>query len=169
MGWLHDLAHATSAAGKIGFAIVGVIAFLAVIGLVLLLVDRAPKTGREKIQAFLFLLPALVLLLIGLIAPIVRTVQSSLTSGEVDRPGCVPIASLPKRCVLNEGGACTSFANFNWIFTNDDPTTAFWNTLLWTLLAPAPATAIGLGYAYAIEKIRGEGFAKALVFLPAAI
>jgi alpha-glucoside transport system permease protein len=43
------------------------------------------------------------------------------------------------------------------------------HTLLWTLVAPIIATAVGLAYAYAIDKVRGEGFAKALVFLPTAI
>ena len=35
--------------------------------------------------------------------------------------------------------------------------------------ADSPPRSIGLGYAYAIDKIRGEAFAKALVFLPTAI
>ena len=45
----------------------------------LILVDRAPKTGREKWQAFLFLLPALILVLIGLLIPIIHTAIESLT------------------------------------------------------------------------------------------
>jgi alpha-glucoside transport system permease protein len=143
--------------------------FFGVIGLLLLLVDRAPKTGREKIQAFLFLLPAIVLLGIGLVGPIIRTAISSLTSGEVDRQGCVPLPSLPKRCVIDPGGAWNNFAHFRWVFTNDEAFSAFKNTILWTLVAPIGATLIGLGYAYAIDKIRGEGFAKSLVFLPTAI
>lgn len=169
MGWLSDLAHSGSSWSKIGFALIMVAVFFAVLGLVLLLVDRAPKTGREKVQAFLFLLPAFALLALGLIGPIIKTAVSSLTSAEVDRPGCVPLPALPKRCVLSAGGDWNNFAHFRWLFTNEDSVTAFWNTILWTLIAPAAATAIGLGYAYAIDKIRGEGFAKALVFLPTAI
>jgi len=169
MSWLHDLAHSSSGWGKFFFALLIVAAFFAVIGLLLLLIDRAPKTGREKIQAFLFLLPALVLLGIGLVGPIIRTAISSLTSGEVDRRNCVPLASLPGRCVLDQGGAWNNFANFRWVFANSDQRSAFWNTILWTLIAPAAATLIGLIYAYAIDKIRGEAFAKALVFLPTAI
>jgi alpha-glucoside transport system permease protein len=140
-----------------------------VIGLLLLLIDRAPKTGREKIQAFLFLLPAIILLGIGLIGPIVRTAISSLTSGEIDREGCVPLAAFPKRCVIDAGGSWNNFAHFKWVFTDDTAVKALENTLLWTLIAPIAATLIGLGYAYAIDKIRGEAFAKALVFLPTAI
>jgi alpha-glucoside transport system permease protein len=169
VGWLHDLAHASSAGGKIGFAILMVVVFFAVMGLLLFLIDRAPKTGREKIQAGLFLLPAVILLALGLIWPIIKTAISSLTSAEVDRAHCVPLPTDPKRCVQDPGGSWNNFEHFKWIFTNDGPTTAFWNTILWTLVAPICATLIGLGYAYAIDKIRGEAFAKALVFLPTAI
>lgn len=169
MGWLHDLAHSDSGWGKIGFAILMVAVFFAVIGVLLFLVDRAPKTGREKVQAFLFLLPAIILLAIGLIGPIIKTAVSSLTSGEVDREGCVPIPTNPHRCVISTGGTWNNFAHFKWIFTDDTARQAFWNTLIWTAIAPLAATLVGLGYAYAIDKIRGEGFAKALVFLPTAI
>jgi alpha-glucoside transport system permease protein len=169
MGWLHDLAHTGNGWGKIFFAVLMVAVFFAIIGLLLLVVDRAPKTGREKIQAFLFLLPAIILLGVGLVGPIIRTAISSLTSGEVDRPGCVPLASLPGRCVLSKGGDWNNFAHFKWIFTDAGAFSAFKNTIVWTLIAPVAATIIGLGYAYAIDKIRGEAFAKALVFLPTAI
>src|SRR3954447_9975699 len=143
--------------------------FFGVIGILLWLIDRVPKTGREKIQAGLFLLPAFILLALGLVWPIIKTAISSLTSAEVDRRGCVPLATDPGRCVVSKGGSWNNFAHFKWIFTNDGPTTAFWNTILWAVLPPPAATLIGLGYAYAIDKIRGEAFAKALVFLPTAI
>ena len=49
----------------------GVVAFFAVVGILLLVVDRAPKRGREKIQLIAFLAPALVLLAVGLLYAIV--------------------------------------------------------------------------------------------------
>ena len=168
MHWLYELAHSSSTAGKIVFALMMIVLFFAVLGVVLFLVDRAPRTGREKIQAFLFLLPALVLLAIGLVGPIIRTAVSSLTSGEIDKKNCIPNLT-PGGCVADRGGEWNNFAHFKWIFTNDSARSALFNTLLWTLVAPLAATLIGLGYAYAIDKIRGEGFAKALVFLPTAI
>jgi alpha-glucoside transport system permease protein len=168
MHWLYELAHTSSTGGKIVFALLMVLLFFGVIGAVLFLVDRAPKTGREKIQAFLFLLPALILLAIGLVGPIIRTAVSSLTSGEIDKKNCIPNLT-PGGCVADPGGKWNNFAHFKWIFTNDGARSALFNTLLWTLVAPLAATLIGLGYAYAIDKIRGEGFAKALVFLPTAI
>jgi alpha-glucoside transport system permease protein len=169
VNWLHDLAHSGSAGGKLFFALLMVALFFAVLGLLLMVVDRAPKRGREKYQAFLFLLPAVILLCIGLVGPIIRTAISSLTSGEIDRQGCIPIKSNPKRCVVDPGGAWNNFSHFKWIFTDAGARSALYNTLLWTLVAPVGATLIGLGYAYAIDKIRGEAFAKALVFLPTAI
>jgi alpha-glucoside transport system permease protein len=167
--WLHDLAHSTSSWGKLGFAVLMVVLLFGVIGILLFLVDKAPRTGREKIQAFLFLLPALILLGIGLVGPIIKTAVSSLTSQAVNKPNCVPRPSDPGRCVLDPGGSWNNFAHFRWLFTNHDALFALWHTVLWTLVAPIGATIIGLGYAYAIDKIRGEAIAKALIFLPTAI
>jgi alpha-glucoside transport system permease protein len=165
--WLHDLAHSTSAVGKFGFAIVIVIAFLAVLGLLLLLIDHAPKRGREKWQALLFLLPALILLAMGLVGPLVRTAVSALTSAERSRALCVPRPG--HSCLINSGGSWNNFEHFRWVFTNSDALNALWHTLMWTLITPAVATLIGLAYAYAIDKMRGEAVAKALIFLPTAI
>jgi alpha-glucoside transport system permease protein len=165
--WLYNLAHAHKAGGKLGFALIMVVAFLAVIGLLLLLIDRAPKRGREKIQGFLFLLPALILLAVGLIVPIIKTAVQSLTSAEVSKRLCVPRPG--HVCLTDRGGAWNNFAHFRWAFTDSDALAALGNTLKWVLIAPIAATLIGLAYAYAIDKVRGEGVAKALVFLPTAI
>jgi alpha-glucoside transport system permease protein len=161
------LAHSQSTAGKLAFAVVMVLLFLGVIGVLLLVIDRVPRRGREKYQAFLFLLPALLLLGLGLIGPIIRTAVSSLTSAEVTKNLCVPRPG--HSCLIDKGGKWNNFANFRWAFTDNDAQYALLHTLLWTLVAPVVATVIGLAYAYAIDKIRGEGFAKSLVFLPTAI
>jgi alpha-glucoside transport system permease protein len=145
-----------------------VILFFAVIGVLLFLVDKAPRRGREKVQAFIFLLPAFILLAIGLVGPIIKTAVSSLTSAEVDKQNCVPIPS-PAACIADKGGSWNNFAHFRWVFTDHDALQALWHTVMWTLITPVVATLIGLSYAYAIDKIRGEGFAKALVFLPTGI
>ena len=168
MHWLYQLAHSGTTPGKLAFAFVMVALFFALIGVLLFLIDRAPKTGREKTQAFLFLLPAGLLLAIGLVGPIIRTLISSLTSAEVDKKGCVPIPS-PAACIADPGGKWNNFAHFRWALTNHDALQALWHTVLWTLVAPAVATLIGLAYAYAIDKIRGETLAKTLIFLPTAI
>jgi alpha-glucoside transport system permease protein len=166
--WLDELAHSSSTIGKLSFAVLMVLVFFGVLGLLLFLVDRAPKTGREKTQAFIFLLPAIVLLGIGLVGPIIKTAVSSLTSAEVDRQGCVPIPS-PARCVIDPGGKWNNFAHFRWAFTDHDAVQSLIHTLMWTLIAPVIATLVGLTYAYAIDKIRGEALAKSLIFLPTAI
>jgi alpha-glucoside transport system permease protein len=138
MDWLNSWLHSTEWYGKLTFAFAIVAAFLAIIGLLLFLIDKAPKTGREKWQAFLFLLPAL----------IVSTLWSSLT---------------------NENGDFIWFKNFQWAWDNQDVHTAFWNTIKWVLIAPIASTLVGLAYAMVIDGVRGEGLAKALVFLPTAI
>jgi len=164
--WLYNLAHSGSAVGKITFAVLMVIAFFGVLGLLLLLIDRVPSR-REKTQAFLFLLPAFILLGVGLVGPIIKTAWQSLTSAEEVKRLCVPRPN--HSCLISKGGEWNNFAHFRWLFTNSDAQQALVHTLMWTLITPAFATAVGLIYAYSIDKIRGEAIAKALVFLPTAI
>jgi alpha-glucoside transport system permease protein len=167
LSWLNDWAHASGAFGKISFAIIIVSAFLAVIGLLLLLVDRAPKRGQERIQAFLFLLPALILIVIGLLGPIITTAVSSFTTAEVRKKNCIKTAI--NSCLQSKGGSWAGLDNWRWAFGNSDVHSALFNTIKWTLIAPIVATVVGLVYAVVIDKIKGEAIAKALVFLPNAI
>ena len=127
----------------------GIIAFFAVVGVLLLVVDRAPKRGREKVQLFAFLAPALVLLAIGLLIPAVRTIILSFKD-----PFSVE---------------WVGFDNYTWMFTDPGSRRILLNTAAWVLLVPTIATVVGLLYAIVIDKARAESFAKALVFMPMAI
>ncbi len=127
----------------------GVVAFFAVVGILLLVVDKAPKRGREKVQLFAFLAPAVVLLAVGLLIPAIRTfVLSFKGPGSFDWVG---------------------IENYTWMLTTPSAQRILLNTAVWVLLVPALATSIGLLYAIVIDKARGEALAKALVFMPMAI
>jgi len=134
--------------GKILQVVGGVAIFVAVIGLLLFLVDRAPKRGRDYVQLVAFVAPALILLTIGLIYPAIRTTTLAFFS---------------------RTGAWTGFDNFIWAFTQPDAVRTLINTVIWVILVPLLSTAIGLAYAVFIDKSRGERFFKALVFMPMAI
>ena len=127
----------------------GIIAFFAVVGVLLLVVDRAPKRGREKVQLVAFLAPALVLLAIGLLIPAIRTIILSFKD-----PFSVE---------------WVGFDNYAWMFTDPGSRRILLNTAAWVLLVPTIATVVGLLYAIVIDKARAESFAKALVFMPMAI
>lgn len=134
---------------KLTMLLYGVLAFLAVVALLLLVVDRAPKRGREKIQLAAFLTPAIVLLTIGLVIPAIRTTVLSFKGSSSE--------------------SWVGFDNYTWMLTTDDSQRILLNTAVWVLLAPVIATAIGLLYAIVIDKARTEALAKALVFMPMAI
>ncbi|MFD1715390.1 carbohydrate ABC transporter permease [Amnibacterium flavum] len=134
--------------GKIIQIVGGLAIFAAVVGLVLFLVDRAPKRGRDFLQLAAFVAPAIILLVVGLIYPAVRTTSLAF---------------------FNAGGDFTGFDNFVWAFTQPDALRTLLNTVIWVVLVPTLSTIIGLAYAVFIDKSRGEKFFKALVFMPMAI
>lgn len=126
-----------------------VVAFIAVVGVILLVVDRAPKRGREKVQLVAFLAPALILLIIGLVIPAIRTTVFSFKGPD--------------------GGSFIGLDNYQWMFTDSGSRRILLNTLLWVVLVPLVSTSVGLLYAIVIDKARAESLAKALVFMPMAI
>ncbi|WP_017605762.1 carbohydrate ABC transporter permease [Nocardiopsis alkaliphila] len=133
---------------KLVWMLIGIAAFLAVIGLLLVVIDL-PRTRRDRWQAFCFLAPALILLVGGLVYPVVRTTMLSL----YDRTGTEFVG----------------LANYAWMFQRPEILLVLRNTLLWVLFAPVLATAIGLLYAVLIDRSRFESIAKSLVFMPMAI
>ncbi|KAB1909405.1 sugar ABC transporter permease [Micromonospora tulbaghiae] len=151
----------------------GLIAFVAVVGGLLLLLDVVPSffARRREAQlvaasasgaplprrrkqgegafAFFFLLPTLLLLAIGLVVPAIRTtLLSFMDSGSNDWVG---------------------LDNYRWMFAEDSIVRVLINTLIWVLLVPLVATGFGLIYAVLVDKARFEAVAKSLIFLPMAI
>jgi alpha-glucoside transport system permease protein len=134
--------------GKIFVVILGIAVFIAIIGLILFLVDRAPKRGRDYWQLAGFLLPTVLLLGLGLIYPAIRTTTLAFA---------------------NSAGEFIGLDNFVWAFTQPAGLISIRNSIIWVILVPLLATAIGLAYAVFIDKARGERVYKSLVFMPMAI
>ncbi|MCX4389859.1 sugar ABC transporter permease [Micromonospora peucetia] len=151
----------------------GLIAFVAVVGGLLLLLDVVPawfarrregqlvaasasgaplprrRKPREGMFALFFLLPTLLLLTIGLVVPAVRTTLLSFMDAN--------------------GNDWVGLRNYGWMFSEDSIVRVLINTLVWVLLVPLIATSFGLLYAIMVDKARFEAVAKSLIFLPMAI
>jgi alpha-glucoside transport system permease protein len=134
--------------GKIAQLVLGIAVFAAVIGLLLFLVDRAPKRGRDVLQLLLFLLPAGILLAVGLVYPAIRTAVAAFA---------------------DKTGQFIGLDNFIWMFTQPEALVTLRNTVIWVILVPTISTAIGLAYATFIDRSRGERIYKSLIFMPFAI
>ncbi|MFI5954974.1 carbohydrate ABC transporter permease [Cryptosporangium sp. NPDC051539] len=133
---------------KLFNALLVVAVFGAVIGLLLIVVDRAPKRGHDRYQLALFLLPAVFMLTVGLLIPAVRTTVLSFT---------------------NAAGDFVGFDNYGWLFSEDEALTTIRNTVIWVVLTPILSTGVGLIYAILINEARTEALSKSLVFMPMAI
>ncbi|BDZ65247.1 carbohydrate ABC transporter permease [Agromyces mangrovi Wang et al. 2018] len=133
--------------GKILQVVMGLVVFAAIVGLLIFFIDKAPKKGRDYWQLAGFLLPALILVAIGLVWPAIRTTFLA----------------------FQDNSGAWSLDNFVWMFTQPAAIRTLINTVIWVLLVPTFATLVGLAYAIFIDKSRGERYFKALVFMPMAI
>ena len=134
--------------GKILQVVMGLAVFAAVVGLLIFFIDKAPKKGRDYWQLAGFLAPALILVAIGLVYPAIRT---SILAFQ------------------DNVGRLDGLDNFVWTFTQPAAIRTLINTIVWVLLVPTIATAVGLAYAVFIDKSRGERYYKAILFMPIAI
>lgn len=123
--------------------------FAAVMGVVLFFAGRIGGRKGDKWVGYLYLLPVVLLLLVGLVYPGLRTIYESFFDAA--------------------GKAFIGFDNYKTIFTDKDQLTVLRNTVIWVVITPFLATGIGLIYAILVDKSRFESFAKALIFLPMSI
>ncbi|UED86036.1 carbohydrate ABC transporter permease [Streptomyces profundus] len=96
-----------------------------------------------------FLFPALLLLGALVVYPIGYSVQRSLFDAS--------------------GDSFVGLDNFKEIFSDDGIRTALENTLIWIVVAPTVATALGLVFAVLTERIRWATVFKLIVFMPMAV
>ena len=138
-----------SATEKFVQMFIAIFAFVAVMGLVLFFADRVRSRKGEVLQTIAFVLPAALLISVGLLYPGIRTIFESFKNAA--------------------GTEYIGIDNYKEIFTNPDLLTVLRNTAIWVIITPIFATLIGLVYAVLIDKARIEALAKALIFLPMAI
>ncbi|MGB3186632.1 MAG: sugar ABC transporter permease [Ornithinimicrobium sp.] len=131
---------------KIIVMVIAILAFAAVMAIVLYVADR-PRVPRWVLVTG-FLGPAVLLISVGLIYPAILTIIDSFQ---------------------NTSGDMVGFDNYATIFGTPNFRTVLFNTALWVVLVPLLSTAFGLMYATLVDRAFGEKFAKTLVFLPMAI
>lgn len=113
------------------------------------LVESVGGQFRARVQPYVFVGPALVILLYFLAIPTVRTFYISLFNAN--------------------GTEFVGLANYVAIFTTSAMFTAFRNNLLWILFGASFCVVGGLIIAVLADRSRFESGAKSLIFMPMAI
>ena len=123
----------------------------AVLGAGLFLLDLRARGGKGSLlQLTAFMAPAVLLLTVGLLYPTIKTIVSAFLS--------------------NDGSKFVGLNNFVYIFSSaNQGLLALGNQIIWVIITPVIATAIGLLYAVFVDKSRGEKVLKVFVFMPVAI
>jgi alpha-glucoside transport system permease protein len=135
------------------------------------LVEQLPHEWTARLQPFIFVGPALVLLLWFLALPTVRTLYLSLF-GRFGPQG-PPLSLLftaPGQYFAGLSGQFVGLGNYVAVFTDASMLEALRNNLLFWILIATPLTVIsGLLIAVLADRSGWERTAKSLIFLPMAI
>jgi alpha-glucoside transport system permease protein len=113
--------------------------------------DRAVRNLKRQgiIRPWLFLAPALILLTVYLIYPVIQTVWLSFHD--------------------KSGDNFVGGANYSWAVNDTQFRQSIFNNLLWLLVVPAACTLMGLIIAVLTDRIWWGQIAKSLIFMPLAI
>jgi alpha-glucoside transport system permease protein len=113
-------------------------------------VSLLPRSYSESVRPYVYVGPALVILSVFLIYPVINTIVISLKDAT--------------------GQEYIGLDNYEFVFTDDSMLRSIRNTGMWIVLVPLVAVSIGLVFATLADRLtRGESIAKSLIFLPMAI
>ena len=139
----------SSTLGKFTLMISVVAMFFAILLVVFFLAARAKGKAQNPLARLIFLGPAVLLLIIGLVVPAIQTIGLSFKNPDGDK--------------------WVGIANYKWIFTTPDNWQILFNTFLWVIVVPIAATALGLTLALLLDRMKRESLPKSLIFMPMAI
>lgn len=111
--------------------------------------SRTRPQQRDKLTSWLWIGPAVLLVAIFLLYPVLNTLWLSFFNFDSSRP--------------------IGLANYGHIFTDSSMLEVLKNNLLWLVLATAGTVAFGLVIAVLTDRVRIESAAKAAIFIPMAI
>jgi len=134
---------------SVSLALLGLIAFLGVVAVGYLLASRTTAKVQSWLKYVVFLGPAALLLLVGLVYPALRTIWLSFLDAR--------------------GEEFVGLTNYVFIFTRPELLLVLRNTLLWVVIVPVLSTVVGLLIAYLTDRMRGAAIVKSLIFMPMAI
>jgi alpha-glucoside transport system permease protein len=129
--------------------VAGLLAFAAIIFLMFVLAERSSVKAQEWVKYLVFLVPALALLIIGLIYPAIRTLIMSFMDADSE--------------------VFIGMDNYVWAFTRPEILQVLGNTAIWVIVAPLASTFIGLVIAYLTDRMKSAAAVKSLIFMPMAI
>jgi alpha-glucoside transport system permease protein len=122
---------------------------LAFLGLLYWLTGFLPKRWQESWRAWVFLFPAALAMVVGLLIPAIRTLYLSLFN------------DTSKNWV--------GFDNYLDIFQTRGTRLTVFNSILWVTAGTAITIIIGLAVARYADGMRGEKVAKSAIFIPVAV
>ena len=134
---------------KFGNVLSAIAVFFIVLGVIFFIAGKFNGKKSRYIAIAVFVGPALILMLAGLVIPAIRTVMFSFMDAD----------SLK----------FIGFDNYTWMFKDPNVAIIMRNTVLWLLVTPVFTTALGLLLAVMLDRIKRESIPKSLLFMPMAI
>jgi alpha-glucoside transport system permease protein len=123
---------------------------LLLVGYVYLVENTIGKRKKlKRITPWFWIAPALILLLVFLIYPVINTIILSFQNANSTE--------------------FVGFANYKYIFTDEKMLTPLKNNLLWLVFFTGVTVTLGLVIAVLSDRVKYEAAAKAAIFLPMAI
>ncbi|MEU6997377.1 ABC transporter permease subunit [Nonomuraea sp. NPDC046570] len=110
---------------------------------------KGARLGPSPLIAWFFVLPAMLLLGVWVVYPIVYSLIRSLFDAS--------------------GGIFVGLQNFGTIFTDQATLVTLRNNLIWVVVAPLVVTVLGLIFAVLTERIKWATAFKLIVFMPMAV
>jgi len=133
---------------KLGTAAIAIAIFFAFLLIVFFIAGRLSGRLQGPVAGVVFLGPAVLLLIIGLVVPAIRTTTQSLQ---------------------NNKGEFIGLENYGWILASEGQVQVLLNTFAWIIIVPAVSASVGLILALLLDRMRRESIPKSLIFMPMAI
>jgi alpha-glucoside transport system permease protein len=151
----------SSQAQNLLFGAIAIVAFLAIVALVMWGADLIKGGVRDRVQLVVLIAPVLLLLAVGLIYPAIDTTWLSFNevTNEPD----------PATGIYTTSMQFVGLDNYRFAFSDPSTLRTIGNTFVWMVLVPLLSTGFGLAYAVFIDRAKGEKALKSLVFMPMAI
>ncbi len=149
---------ATGQLAQAGSTLLGVVeavgGFVAILAVVFYVAGRVTGRLQKPIALLICLGPALFLVAIGLVIPAIATMNTSLKNQQF-------LGQLDTKYI--------GFKNYTYAFTDPYTQQTILRTLLWLVIVPTVAVAVGLVAALLMDRMKHSSVPKTLIFLPTAI